>query len=98
MSRRGRFGVRASLRRHDEEPLALLVNLFECGVVLALAIALEVNVAKRTAEARVPDERTSVTSYTVGDGKSQGEGTRLGIAYRLADGQVIFVPEGASGR
>lgn len=98
MSRRERFQVRASLRRHDEEPLALLVNLFECGVVLALAIALEVSVARNAAGARVPEQRTRVARFTVGDGQSQGEGTRLGIAYRLADGQVICVPENAAER
>ncbi|KKO20649.1 MAG: DUF2149 domain-containing protein [Candidatus Brocadia sp.] len=31
----------------------------------------------------------------VTDKKLQGEGTRLGIAYRLTDGKVIYVPEGS---
>ena len=30
----------------------------------------------------------------VTDKQLQGEGTRLGIAYRLKDGKVIYVPEG----
>ncbi|MBI5307644.1 MAG: DUF2149 domain-containing protein [Planctomycetes bacterium] len=30
----------------------------------------------------------------VTDKKLQGEGTRLGTAYRLKDGKVIYVPEG----
>ncbi|MDN3512241.1 MAG: DUF2149 domain-containing protein [Candidatus Jettenia sp.] len=29
----------------------------------------------------------------VTDKSIQGEGTRLGIAYRLKDGKVIYVPE-----
>lgn len=31
----------------------------------------------------------------VTDKKLQGEGTRLGTAYRLKDGKVIYVPEGS---
>ncbi|TLD42107.1 MAG: hypothetical protein JETT_1587 [Candidatus Jettenia ecosi] len=31
----------------------------------------------------------------VTDKSVQGEGTRLGIAYRLKDGKVIYVPEGS---
>jgi hypothetical protein len=31
----------------------------------------------------------------VTDKKLQGEGTRLGIAYRLKDGKVVYVPEGS---
>ena len=72
----------------------MLVNLFECGIVLALAIALQVSAAGTSADAKVPDQRTAVQRYTMGDGRSQGEGTRLGMAYQLADGQVVFVPEG----
>lgn len=33
----------------------------------------------------------------VTDKKLQGEGTRLGTAYRLKDGKVIYVPEGHEG-
>ena len=33
----------------------------------------------------------------VTDKKLQGEGTRLGTAYRLKDGRVIYVPEGHEG-
>ena len=39
---------------------------------------------------------TKITAYKV-TGKTQtGNGERLGTAYRLADGQIIYVPEGGA--
>ena len=35
-----------------------------------------------------------ITAYKVSGKTAAGDGERLGTAYRLADGQIIYVPEG----
>lgn len=37
---------------------------------------------------------TTITAYKVTGKTMAGEGERLGTAYRLANGQVIYVPDG----
>jgi hypothetical protein len=37
---------------------------------------------------------TSISVQKVTDRSMSGEGTRLGTAYRLANGQVVYVPDG----
>ncbi|MEQ1884774.1 MAG: DUF2149 domain-containing protein [Bryobacteraceae bacterium] len=39
-----------------------------------------------------------ITAYKVTGKKAGGNGERLGTAYRLPDGQVIYVPEGKEGK
>lgn len=87
-------GRRASLRRLDGDPLALLVGLFDCALVLVLALALQVSQGKAPAVgAEVPRERRELPKYRVADGKAEGDGARLGVAYQLPNGEVVFVPD-----
>jgi hypothetical protein len=87
-------GRRSSLRRLDGDPLALLVGLFDCALVLVLAIALQVQQEKDAAAgAQVPKERRELPKYRVAEGKAEGDGARLGIAYQLPNGEVVFVPD-----
>jgi hypothetical protein len=37
---------------------------------------------------------TKITAYKVTGKMASGDGERLGTAYRLANGQIIYVPEG----
>jgi hypothetical protein len=37
---------------------------------------------------------TEITAYKVSGKTAAGDGERLGTAYRLANGQIIYVPEG----
>lgn len=37
---------------------------------------------------------TQITAYKVSGKTAAGDGERLGTAYRLANGQIIYVPEG----
>jgi hypothetical protein len=39
----------------------------------------------------------TVMAYKLSGKVGRGEGTRLGVAYRLASGQIIYVPDPASG-
>jgi hypothetical protein len=38
-------------------------------------------------------EGTTIEAYRVSGEPAEGDGERLGTAYRLADGQIIYVPE-----
>lgn len=100
-----RRGVRSSLRSNDSEPLALLVNLFDLAIVLVLALAVHIQAQTATGQrsaaedARVPDTHRELPRYRQADGKSEGDGTRLGVAYQLSNGEVVFVPDAtAAGR
>jgi hypothetical protein len=49
----------------------------------------------RTGEVAIIEKtRTSVKVRKVTSEKKAGEGTRLGVAYELPDGSVVYVPEG----
>ena len=97
-----------SLRLSDpghDDPLEGMANLFDLGVVFALGfgIAILAQVAKhdpaRAADAlqkssdEVPDQAATLKRYRSTDDNLSGNGTRLGTAYRLANGEVVYVPE-----
>jgi len=42
----------------------------------------------------ISKERERITVQRVTDRNLSGQGTRLGVAYRLPNGQVVYVPEG----
>lgn len=41
---------------------------------------------------KTPD---GIERYTAADGAGEGRGRRVGVAYELDDGQIIYVPEGS---
>lgn len=43
----------------------------------------------------IEKDRQQVKVRKMTDQKKGGEGTRLGVAYQLPDGSVVYVPEGA---
>ena len=56
----------------------------------------ELTMAKRTEDGRleiITKKGKEIRVRKVTDKKLTGEGTRLGTAYRLKDGRVIYVPE-----
>lgn len=99
--------LRLSDPGHDD-PLEGMANLFDLGVVFALGfgIAILAQVSKhdpaRAAEAlqksaeAVPEQAATLKRFRSTDENLGGNGTRLGTAYRLADGEVVYVPEGAA--
>ena len=57
----------------------------------------EVTMVKTNAQGQqeiIVKKGTRITAYKVSGKTAAGDGERLGTAYRLADGQVIYVPEG----
>ena len=109
--------LRPGERVREEDPLAGLANLFDLGMVFAVALLLAMvkslslsELLTKTEEVTIvknpgrPDmeiirkkgiklERLRLSTQEIG-----GEGERLGTAYRLKSGEVVYVPEKPSGR
>lgn len=83
----------------QEHPAAGLVNLFDLWIVFAVAIlstttgiALD-ELQEVEPESRLLEERLTPTGRAL-----EGKGTRLGVAYRLQSGEIVYVPaESAEG-
>lgn len=78
--------------------VALLIALF---TLLSSAELLNpdsnVTLVKRNADGTmdiISKERSKIRVQRVTSDSMSGEGTRLGVAYRLPGGQVVYVPEG----
>lgn len=57
----------------------------------------EVTMVKTNAQGQkeiIVKKGTTITAYKLTGEKQAGDGERLGTAYRLANGQIIYVPEG----
>lgn len=88
----------------DDDPLAGLVNLFDLWMVfsiallLALVAASRLTDASRSAQASGPqapaeDAANKLEHFRASRDKLTGEGQRLGTAYRLKNGEVVYVPD-----
>ena len=92
----------------EEDPGAGLLNLLDVWVAFSVALLLALfgylhNVqacAKTDAQPmdRIPvldlQNAMKMTHYRPTRDSSTGEGTRLGVAYQLSSGEVVYVPEG----
>jgi hypothetical protein len=100
------------LGEEDDDPMLSAVNLVDVFLVLVVAlltaVALQqqkeaeenVTIIKKAGE---PDmeivvrENGKEIRYKGNGGSSEGQGVRAGVAYKLKDGNIIYVPEsGAS--
>ena len=88
------------LEARDEDPLAGVANLFDVGMVLvaalilALAVAWKTNPSGKPAMEKLKAEAVKLDRYRPTDKELGGEGERLGAAYRLKNGDVVYVPDG----
>jgi hypothetical protein len=80
--------------------VGLMVSLFSIYRMADLVDAKsDVTMVKTNAQGEreiVVKKGTKITAYKVSGKTMAGDGERLGTAYRLANGQVIYVPEGAN--
>jgi hypothetical protein len=84
---------RSSLRTgEDIDPIAFVPNLFDAILVLTVALLVSLSAAHSKAARAVPDGQQLAGFVDTGIERS-GQGERLGVAYRLADGRLIYVPE-----
>ena len=94
----------------DEDPGAGLLNLFDVWIAFAVALLLAIvsygNLAKKQDASlaksqgdpgmeTVPEQGSTLERYRSSDQSLGGEGQRLGTAYRLKSGEVIYVPDKA---
>ena len=87
---------RSSLHGVDDvDPVAFVPNLFDAILVLTVALLVSLSAAHAKAARAVPDGQKLEGFVDTGIERS-GQGERLGVAYRLADGRLIYVPEGSA--
>lgn len=97
MSRIG-LGRHGKIADNAGDPLDGLVNLFDIGIVLAVAfliagLTLSVNPSTGHVQRRsgATEARVHVLPSPSGGRKARGRGTAVGTAYRLADGRLVIV-------
>ncbi|MBI3046830.1 MAG: DUF2149 domain-containing protein [Acidobacteria bacterium] len=77
--------------------VGLMITLFSVYRMGDLVDARsEVTLVKTNAQGEreiIVKKGTKITAYKVSGKTAVGDGERLGTAYRLADGQIIYVPE-----
>ena len=91
----------------EDDPLAGLANLFDLWMVFSIALLVALVSASRLPEsstnrtgsketqleAAPSTERTKLETFRMSLEKLTGEGQRLGTAYRLMNGEVVYVPD-----
>lgn len=91
----------------DDDPLAGLVNLFDLWMVFSIALLLALVGASRWqttlatpqsasqtgTKDRPSNQQFKLEQFKVSKEKLTGEGDRLGTAYRLKNGEVVYVPD-----
>ena len=81
------------------DPLDGLVNLFDIGVVLAVAfliagLGLTLNTTKHTLQKRAPSAQSQQSLPTpTGAPSKTGRGEAVGTVFRLANGQLVYVKQ-----
>jgi hypothetical protein len=102
---------RRSWEASEEDPTSGLVNLFDIWMVFAVALLLsllgagvlqsemtrEKPLPTADAPEAVPGRRLTIENIQISRRNLSSEGERLGMAYRLKSGEIVYVPE-RSGR
>ncbi|MEZ6045250.1 MAG: DUF2149 domain-containing protein [Planctomycetaceae bacterium] len=95
------------LNQQDEDPLTSVANLFDVAMVFAVALLLalvtryqltdtDVTLVKNPGEPNmeiIHRDGEKLTHYQLSETSLNGDGERLGTAYRLKSGEVVYVPE-----
>jgi hypothetical protein len=97
MSRIG-LGRHGKIEADAGDPLDGLVNLFDIGIVLAVAfliagLTLAVNPSSGEIQRRADaaDAKVRVLPEPAAGSRASGRGQPVGTAYRLADGRLVIV-------
>lgn len=79
--------------------LIALFALFSAGSLLDKSSNVTLVKQSESGEMEIITRRgAEIKVQKVTDKSMSGQGVRLGTAYRLANGQVVYVPEGESGK
>ncbi|HUA75933.1 MAG TPA: DUF2149 domain-containing protein [Solirubrobacteraceae bacterium] len=82
------------------DPLDGLVNLFDIGIVLAVAfliagLGLTLNTSKHTLQKRLPSQGQQSLPTPTSTRSKTGRGEAVGTVFRLANGQLVYVKQKA---
>lgn len=99
MTRRTGLGRHSTIEDTVGDPLDGLVNLFDIGIVLAVAfliagLGLTLNRSTHRLQTRPPSGRTTSTTLptpSAGAPAASGHGQPVGTVYRLSNGQLVYV-------
>ncbi|HEY1690220.1 MAG TPA: DUF2149 domain-containing protein [Solirubrobacteraceae bacterium] len=97
MNRRTGFGRHIRGEDASGDPLDGLVNLFDIGIVLAIAFLIAgLHITLDQAQHRLvkrpaSSQRTGTLPSTQGALPASGRGKPVGTVYRLANGQLVYV-------
>jgi hypothetical protein len=105
MTRRTGLGRHGRIEDAAGDPLEGLVNLFDIGIVLAVAfliagLGLTLDQHTHRLQARTPTTPTTAHAQKTlpapssGAPVTSGHGQPVGTVYRLSDGQLVLVPKG----
>jgi len=101
MSRRTGLGRHARIEDAAGDPLDGLVNLFDIGIVLAVAfliagLGLTIDPHSGHLQRRTPSTQHIQTLPSPANSPSaSGAGNPVGTVYRLSNGQLVFVQHAA---
>jgi hypothetical protein len=89
----GRHGL---IEENAGDPLDGLVNLFDIGMILAVAfliagLSLTLDAKDGPVQERRPAARSGVLPNPAGAPSASGRGEPVGQVYRLADGRLVYV-------
>lgn len=97
MSRRIGLGRHGNLDAGAGDPLDGLVNLFDVGIVLAVAFLIAglglTTDPGRTRPATRAEQRERSLPSPAGAPPASGRGRAVGMVYRLPDGRLVYVED-----
>jgi hypothetical protein len=103
VNRHSGLGRHGRIEDSAGDPLDGLVNLFDIGIVLAVAfliagLGLTLDRSTHRLEQRTPSEQRTRTipSPSSTSPSASGHGQPVGTVYRLADGQLVYVQKGSA--
>jgi hypothetical protein len=96
MTRRTGLGRHGGISDAAGDPLDGLVNLFDIGIVLAVAfliagLGLTLNQSTHRLQQRTPTQHTQTLPSPTRAPVASGHGQPVGTVYRLGNGQLVYV-------
>jgi hypothetical protein len=97
MTRHTGLGRHSGIRDAAGDPLDGLVNLFDIGIVLAVAfliagLGLTLNHSTHSLQTRTPSKQQTQTVPSPASAPVEsGHGKPVGTVYRLSNGQLVYV-------
>ncbi|MFN3416892.1 MAG: DUF2149 domain-containing protein [Caldimonas sp.] len=89
----------------DDDPMLSAINLVDVFLVLVVALMIAVSVARPIGAEAVDAQGGVEIVVREGDREvrlrgsgttGEGEGVRAGVAYRMRDGSIVYVPEASA--